>query len=112
MEEATKQRMDQLKAKQQTIAAPCPNPPCNAMQQRTPSIGSTGAMDRLGGGPSPALAGTKATVGAKPQNAAAKNENTQLKPAEQQKATQQLQQMQELQKKQPESSGAMMRKLP
>ena len=65
MEEASKQqqRMDQMKAKQQTIAAPCPNPPCNATLQHATS--GTSAMDRLGGGPGPTLAGTKAAVGAK-----------------------------------------------
>jgi hypothetical protein len=113
MEEATKQRMDQLKAKPQVISAPCPNPPCNVMQQRAPSAG-TGAMDRLGGGPSPAVQAAKAGLGAKPQaNAAAKNESSQLKAVDIQKATQQRQQsMQDMQKKQSESSGAMMRKLP
>jgi hypothetical protein len=115
MEEASKQqqRMDQLKAKQQAIAAPCPNPPCNATLQRATS-GSTSAMDRLGGGPSsaPTLAGTKAAVGAKVKAIGDQSQEKQMRlqnAADQKNKS--MEAISNMQKKQSETSGAMMKNM-
>ena len=118
MDEANRQKIDQIKAKQQAVATQCPNPPCNVMQQRAPSVG-TSAMDRLGGGPSSglSLAATKSGNGAKPQTgnqakAGANGEMTQMRLQNSlQQQNKAMEMMSNIQKKQSETSGTMIRNI-
>ncbi|MBX9826502.1 MAG: hypothetical protein K2Y27_16115 [Xanthobacteraceae bacterium] len=113
IDQATRQRLEQAKPGPAS-AVQCPHPPCNVMPRRAPSAGPS-AMDRLGGGPRPAVGAAKAGSGVKASTAASASGQNQMKMIELQeevsKRQRALQMQQNIQQKQQENSGTVIRNM-